>query len=88
MAFNALKAASKRLQGLIWLNCRLFLIHRQAQFEIDRCIKQYNHIRPHQALNMRPNVATTTNSMRCPSQVGTPTEARKFLWITVRQTRL
>ncbi|MBT6831395.1 MAG: transposase, partial [Rhodospirillaceae bacterium] len=32
---------------------------RQAEVVIKTWLKQYNHIRPHQALNMRPPVPET-----------------------------
>ena len=38
------------------LNAEWFATIRQAQIVIDQWLKQYNHIRPHQALNMRPPV--------------------------------
>ena len=41
------------------LNAEWFATTRQAQIVIDQWLKQYNHIRPHQALNMRPPVPET-----------------------------
>ena len=41
------------------LNAEWFTSIRQAQTVIEIWLKQYNHIRPHQALNMRPPVPET-----------------------------
>ena len=41
------------------LNAEWFATIGQAQIVIDQWLKQYNHIRPHQALNMRPPVPET-----------------------------
>ena len=41
------------------LNAEWFTSIRQAQTVIETWLKQYNHIRPHQALNMRPPVPET-----------------------------
>lgn len=41
------------------LNAEWFSTIRQAQIVIGKWIRQYNHIRPHQALNMRPPVPET-----------------------------
>jgi len=41
------------------LNAEWFTSIRQAQIVIETWLKQYNHIRPHQALNMRPPVPET-----------------------------
>ena len=41
------------------LNAEWFTSIRQAQVVIETWLKQYNHIRPHQALNMRPPVPET-----------------------------
>jgi len=41
------------------LNAEWFTSIRQAQAVIETWLKQYNHIRPHQALNMRPPVPET-----------------------------
>jgi hypothetical protein len=41
------------------LNAEWFTSIRQAQIVIETWMKQYNHIRPHQALNMRPPVPET-----------------------------
>ena len=41
------------------LNAEWFSSIRQAQTVIDKWMQQYNHIRPHQALNMRPPVPET-----------------------------
>jgi transposase InsO family protein len=38
------------------LNAEWFLTIRQAQTVINQWLKQYNHIRPHHALGMRPPV--------------------------------
>jgi hypothetical protein len=41
------------------LNAEWFTSIRQAQIVIETWLKQYNHIRPHQALNMRPPMPET-----------------------------
>ena len=41
------------------LNAEWFTSIRQARVVIETWLKQYNHIRPHQALNMRPPVPET-----------------------------
>ena len=41
------------------LNAEWFNTTKQAQIVIDQWLRQYNHIRPHQALNMRPPVPET-----------------------------
>ncbi len=41
------------------LNAEWFLSIDQAKTVIGKWLKQYNHIRPHQALNMRPPVPET-----------------------------
>lgn len=41
------------------LNAEWFRTTRQAQIVITQWLRQYNHIRPHQALNMRPPVPET-----------------------------
>ena len=41
------------------LNAEWFSNLKQAQAVINNWIKQYNHVRPHQALNMRPPVPET-----------------------------
>jgi putative transposase len=41
------------------LNAEWFTSIRQAQIVIETWLKQYNHIRPHQALNMRPPLPET-----------------------------
>ena len=41
------------------LNAEWFATTRQAQIVINCWLKQYNHTRPHQALNMRPPVPET-----------------------------
>ena len=41
------------------LNAEWFTTTKQAQIVINRWLKQYNHIRPHQSLNMRPPVPET-----------------------------
>jgi len=41
------------------LNAEWFSTIKQAQTVIRKWLKQYNHIRPHQALNMRPPVPET-----------------------------
>jgi len=41
------------------LNAEWFLTIDQAKAVIDKWIKQYNHIRPHMALNMKPPVPET-----------------------------
>ena len=41
------------------LNAEWFGTTRQAQTVINQWLKQYNHIRPHQALRMRPPAPET-----------------------------
>ena len=41
------------------LNAEWFATTRQAQIVINSWLRQYNHTRPHQALNMRPPVPET-----------------------------
>ena len=41
------------------LNAEWFSTVKQAQIVIGKWLKQYNHVRPHQALNMRPPVPET-----------------------------
>lgn len=41
------------------LNAEWFSTIKQAQIVINQWLRQYNHIRPHQALNMRPPVPET-----------------------------
>ena len=41
------------------LNAEWFSSIRQAQIVIDKLMRQYNHVRPHQALNKRPPVPET-----------------------------
>ena len=41
------------------LNAEWFSTLKQAQAVINCWLKQYNHIRPHQALNMKPPVPET-----------------------------
>ncbi len=41
------------------LNAEWFISIEQARTVIAKWLKQYNHIRPHQALNMRPPVPET-----------------------------
>ena len=41
------------------LNAEWFATTKQAQIVINNWLRQYNHIRPHQALNMRPPVPET-----------------------------
>ena len=43
------------------LNAEWFTSIDQAQVVINMWLKQYNHIRPHQALNMRPPIPETLN---------------------------
>jgi len=43
------------------LNAEWFTSINQAQIVINMWLKQYNHIRPHQSLNMRPPVPETLN---------------------------
>ncbi|MCB4457332.1 integrase core domain-containing protein [Leisingera sp. McT4-56] len=43
------------------LNSEWFTTTRQAQIVINCWLRQYNHTRPHQALNMRPPVPETLN---------------------------
>ena len=42
------------------LNANWFQTTCQAQATINRWIKEYNHIRPHQSLGMRPPIPETT----------------------------
>ena len=41
------------------LNAEWFTTTKQAQIVINQWLRQYNHVRPHQALNMRPPVPET-----------------------------
>lgn len=41
------------------LNTEWFSTIKQAQIVIEKWLRQYNHIRPHQALGMRPPVPET-----------------------------
>ena len=41
------------------LNAEWFTTTKQAQIVINQWLRQYNQIRPHQALNMRPPVPET-----------------------------
>jgi transposase InsO family protein len=41
------------------LNAEWFTTTKQAQIVINQWLRQYNHIRPHQALNMRPPIPET-----------------------------
>jgi len=41
------------------LNVEWFATTQQAQIVINQWLRQYNHVRPHQALNMRPPVPET-----------------------------
>ena len=41
------------------LNAEWFSTARQAQTVINQWLRQYNHIRPHHALNMRPPIPET-----------------------------
>ncbi len=41
------------------LNAEWFTSIKQAQIVIETWLRQYNHIRPHQSLNMRPPVPET-----------------------------
>jgi len=52
----------ERFNGTICREVRIagwFTSIRQARVVIETWLKQYNHIRPHQALNMRPPVPET-----------------------------
>ncbi|MGA9444702.1 MAG: integrase core domain-containing protein, partial [Methyloceanibacter sp.] len=51
------------------LNAEWFATTRQAQAIINHWLRQYNHIRPHQALGMRPPVPETL--LEKPPQGGT-----------------
>ena len=42
------------------LNAEWFTTTKEAQIVINQWLKEYNHIRPHQSLNMRPPVPETT----------------------------
>ena len=53
---------NKRFNGTLRrevLNAECFTSIKQAQIVIETWLKQYNHIHPHQALNMRPPVPET-----------------------------
>ena len=53
---------NKRFNGTLRrevLNAEWFTTTKQAQVVINQWLRQYNHIRPHQALNMRPPVPET-----------------------------
>ncbi|WP_372573668.1 integrase core domain-containing protein [Ruegeria jejuensis] len=41
------------------LNAAWFTTTKQAQITINGWLRQYNHTRPHQAINMRPPVSET-----------------------------
>ncbi len=41
------------------LNAEWFATTKQAQIVIDTWLRQYNHVRPHRSLNMRPPVPET-----------------------------
>ena len=41
------------------LNAEWFTTTKQAQVVINQWLRQYNHVRPHQALKMRPPVPET-----------------------------
>jgi putative transposase len=41
------------------LNAEWFTTTKQAQIVINQWLRQYNHIRPYQALNMRPPAPET-----------------------------
>jgi putative transposase len=41
------------------LDTEWFATTKQAQTAINASLKQYNHIRPHQALNMKPPAPET-----------------------------
>jgi len=41
------------------LNAEWFSTTKQAQIVINQWLRQYNHIRPHQALNVRPPIPET-----------------------------
>lgn len=43
------------------LNAEWFATTKQAQIVINQWLRQYNNVRPHQALNMRPPVPETLN---------------------------
>ena len=45
------------------LNAEWFVSIDQARIVIDKWLRQYNHIRPHQALNMRPPVPETLSEI-------------------------
>jgi len=44
------------------LNAEWFSTTKQAQTVINQWLRQYNHIRPHQALNMRPPIPETISN--------------------------
>ncbi len=55
---------NERFNGILRhevLNAEWFTSIDQAQIVINMWLKQYNHIRPHQSLNMRPPVPETLN---------------------------
>jgi transposase InsO family protein len=41
------------------LNAKWFASTRQAQIDINQWLRQYNHVRPHHALGLRPPVPET-----------------------------
>ena len=43
------------------LNAEWFYTTKQAQIVTNKWIKQYNHVRPHRSLNMRPPVPETVS---------------------------
>ena len=45
------------------LNAEWFATTKQAQIVINKWLKQYNHIRPHHALNMRAPVPETVSEI-------------------------
>ena len=56
------KGYNERFNGTLRrevLNAEWFTTTKQAQIVINQWLRQYNHIRPHQALNMRPPVPET-----------------------------
>jgi len=59
---SGIKPIRERFSGTLRrevLNAEWFTSIRQAQVVIETWLKQYNYIRPHQALNMRPPVPET-----------------------------
>ena len=65
------------------LNAEWFTTTKQAQVVINQWLRQYNHIRPHQALNMRPPVPETL--IRNGPELGGWTLRQSALWLLRRR---